>query len=266
MRSPQKWPKCSVGLNLAVISTPDILLCVQGPVWDLELVWRLPRGDHTSCLVPSERTCRPQHRRAPLRPHRFAHTRNCSDGEGFSEAHGYWWRALGKMCRNFWEVARYTEAAQQWPWAIFLKKYGKLPGLMGQNIVSLQKRGYWILTSVSPSKPWAPIFFDTGSSSEICIHFQNWSDVVLPTQATGHSGAVAGAPETAADPPLGKQHENRGVSQDGPLLNVRVWCGRRGLVWERLLRDVERRQGHLHLLLPRGSSHTLIRAEASFLC
>lgn len=53
--------------------------------------------------------------------------------------------------------------------------------------------------SVSPSKPPAPILFDSGSS-EICICSQNWAGIVLPTQATGHVGAVGGATETGVDP------------------------------------------------------------------
>lgn len=66
-------------------------------------------------------------------------------------------------------------------------KYGKLWGLMGQKAVSLQKSRYFILMLASPFKPWAPIFLDSGSFSEIFNCFQtgyhNLSEA-FPIQAT----------------------------------------------------------------------------------
>lgn len=125
-------------------------------------------------------------------------------------------------------------------------KYGKLWGLMGQNVVSLQKSTHFIPMLASPSEPWAPICLDSGSFSEIYNCFQtgyhNLSEA-FPIQVTlllwwaqwTHPWTVS--LETQS---------NKWVPRDYQTLrpHVMVW-GPAGAYAEKH----QRKKGSLHLLL-----------------
>lgn len=141
-------------------------------------------------------------------------------------------------------------------------KYGKLWGLMGQNVVSLQKSTHFIPMLASPSEPWAPICLDSGSFSEIYNCFQtgyhNLSEA-FPIQALfccgGHSGHI---------------HElylwKHSLTSEFPEITKHY-----GPMWwsevrrEHMLRNIKGKKAAFISSYPLDYSHTLIRTEGFFL-